>query len=143
MSGASHAASGAASASASDKTAYLTDTLFRTDHPVAAADVPALRNSASEVQRILVADAGLSEMPAADRAYIVQLVSARTGLSQQDADKRVQDVVNTFKSATDKARKTAAYVSLWTFIALIVGALSASYMATVGGRLRDDLPATG
>jgi hypothetical protein len=141
--GASHADNGSANATRGDKTAYLMDTLFRTDHPVAPADLPALRDSENEVQRIMTADATSGEMPTADRTYIAQLVAARTGISQQDADKRVSDAVDQAKTAADKARKIGAYVSLWTFIALLIGAFSASYMATVGGRERDDLPATG
>ncbi|HEY1942219.1 MAG TPA: hypothetical protein VGH40_08860 [Roseiarcus sp.] len=144
--GASHAGNGAASATSgggSDKTTYLMDTLFRTEHPVAPADLPALRDSENEVQRIMTADATSGDMPATDRTYIAQLVAARTGISQQDADKRVSTVVDQAKTAADKARKVGAYVSLWTFIALLVGAFSASYMATVGGRERDDLPVAG
>jgi hypothetical protein len=36
--------------------------------------------------------------------------------------------------ATDAARKAAAYVSFWTFMSLLFGAVS----ATLGGDLRDD-----
>jgi hypothetical protein len=35
------------------------------------------------------------------------------------------------------------YVALWAFISLLIGAFSASFMATVGGRVRDDLPIAG
>jgi hypothetical protein len=47
------------------------------------------------------------------------------------------------KTAADAARKTGVYVALWAFISLLVGAFSASYMATLGGRIRDDLPMMG
>mgnify|MGYP001544260909 CR=1 FL=1 len=71
-----------------------------------------------------------------------------------DAEKRVSDVVEQAKNAKNKAieaaktaadavRKTGVYVALWAFISLLVGAFSASYMATVGGRVRDDLPMAG
>ena len=84
----------------------------------------------------------------------VQVVAARTGLSQTDADKRVSEVVeqaknakdravDTAKAAADAARKTGVYVALWAFISLLIGAFSASFMATVGGRVRDDLPMAG
>ena len=99
-------------------------------------------------------DALSGEMPAADKAYVAQVVAARTGLSQADADKRVSEVVEQAKNAKDKAveaakaaadaaRKTGVYVALWAFISLLIGAFSASYMATVGGRVRDDLPMAG
>jgi hypothetical protein len=93
-------------------------------------------------------------MPPADKTYVAQVIAARTGLSQADAEKRVSDVVeqakNTenkaieaAKTATDAVRKTGVYVALWAFISLLVSAFSASYMATVGGRVRDDLPIAG
>jgi hypothetical protein len=69
-------------------------------------------------------------------------------LSPEDADKRVNDTYTRAKAvaadteakareAADAARKAASYTSLWMFIALLVGAFSATFAATVGGRLRD------
>ena len=144
-------AAGQAASSEASSTAYFTDMLFRADHPDTSGDPAAAR---AEVGRILVTDALSGEMPAADKAYVAQLVAARTGLSQADADKRVSEVVeqaknakdkavDTAKAAADAARKTGVYVALWAFISLLIGAFSASFMATVGGRVRDDLPMAG
>ena len=138
-------------ASSEGSTAYFADMLFRTDHPDTSGDPAAAR---AEVGRILATDALSGEMPAADKAYVAQVVAARTGLSQADADKRVSEVVEQAKNAKDKAidtakavadaaRKTGVYVALWAFISLLIGAFSASFMATVGGRVRDDLPMAG
>ena len=135
----------------SSPSAYFTDMLFRTDHPDTAGDGAASR---AEVGRILAADALSGDMPSADKTYIAQVVAARTGLTQADAEKRVSDVVaqaksakqkaiDAAKTAADAARKTGVYVALWAFISLLIGAFSASYMATVGGRIRDDLPISG
>jgi hypothetical protein len=139
------------SSAAEGRMDYFTDMLFRTDHPVAGADSAA---SAAEARRIFAMSAASGEMSDADRTYLAQLVAAKTGMSQTDAEKRVSDVVGQAKAAKDKAvdaaktaadaaRKTGVYVALWAFIALLVGAFSASYMATVGGRERDDLPIVG
>ena len=144
-------AAGQAASSEGSSAAYFTDMLFRTDHPDTSGDAGAAR---AEVGRILVTDALSGEMPAADKAYVAQVVAARTGLSQADADKRVSEVVeqaknakekaiDTAKAAADAARKTGVYVALWAFISLLIGAFSASFMATVGGRVRDDLPMAG
>ena len=151
--GGGSAAQAAVQAASSEgiSTAYFTDMLFRADHPDTSGDPAAAR---AEVGRILVTDALSGEMPAADKAYVAQLVAARTGLSQADADKRVSEVVeqaknakdravDTAKAAADAARKTGVYVALWAFISLLIGAFSASFMATVGGRVRDDLPMAG
>ena len=141
----------AQSAAGEGSSAYFTDMLFRSDHPDTSGDSAAVR---AEVGRILVTDALSGETPAADKAYIAQVVAARTGLSQADADKRVSEVVeqaknakdqavDTAKAAADAARKTGVYVALWAFISMLIGAFSASFMATVGGRVRDDLPMAG
>jgi hypothetical protein len=41
------------------------------------------------------------------------------------------------KQAADTARKAAAHLSLWIFVALLIGAFSASLTATFGGSQRD------
>lgn len=77
-----------------------------------------------------------------------QIVAQRTGLSQQDAEKRVSDVYAkaqakvrdaevAARDATDKARKTSAYSALWLFVSPLIGAFVASLAATLGGRRRD------
>jgi hypothetical protein len=129
---------------------YFTDMLFRTDHP-SASDQSA---SQAEIGRIFVRGLTSGDLPAADKSYVAQVVAARTGLSQADSEKRVSDVFDQAKSAAataaekakaaaDAARKTGIYVALWAFVSLLVGAFSASYMATIGGRVRDDLPMMG
>ena len=62
---------------------------------------------------------------------------ARTGLSQADADKRVNDTIADAKKAADDARKAAAKMSLWLAASLLAGALAAMLAATEGGLLRD------
>jgi hypothetical protein len=98
----------------------------------------------AEVTRILIADARADTFPAADRAYLTQLVAQRTGLSQADADARVNAVLGKIAAAradalqaADTARHGAAELAFWTFLSLMVGAFCASYAATIGGRQRD------
>lgn len=77
------------------------------------------------------------DFSAADRAYVTQVVSARTGLSQQEADRRVTEVTTQAKAAADAARKGAAKLSLWLAASMLAGALAASLAATEGGQIRD------
>ncbi|WP_368082759.1 hypothetical protein [Klebsiella michiganensis] len=87
-------------------------------------------------------------LPKDDLTYVAQLVSQNTGISQQEAEQRVQAVYDkaqaNLKEAKDKAqqaadaaRKTTSYVTLWSFISLLIGAFVASLCATYGGRQRD------
>ena len=136
-----------AASTVADPTAYFADMLFRSDHPPQG-DQAAAQAEAGRFWRALSIPA---IFPAPDKTYLAQIVASRTGMSQPDAEKRVGDVFDQAKSAkqqaadkakaaADAARKTGVYVALWAFISLLVGAFSASYMATVGGRQRDEAP---
>lgn len=78
-----------------------------------------------------------SDLSAADRAYLAQVVAARTGVNQAEADKRVSDVVTQAKAAVDAARKASAKAAIWLTAAMLVGAFAASLAAIEGGQLRD------
>jgi hypothetical protein len=142
VSGPAAQVAGQATSSVGDPTAYFTDMLFRTDHQPAQSESS---SSPTEAARIIAKGSLAGDMPLADKTYLAHLVAARTGLSQADAEKRVTDVFqqataaksqaeDAAKKAADAAKKTGVYVALWAFISLLVGAFSASYMATVGGR---------
>ncbi|HEX4326996.1 MAG TPA: hypothetical protein VH105_09255 [Burkholderiales bacterium] len=97
-----------------------------------------------EAGRILLHDLAMEQFPANDRAYLVQMVAARTGMSAADADRRVgevlanaQQVKTAVLEKTDQARHTAAELAFWTFFAMLAGAFAASFSATIGGRQRD------
>lgn len=77
------------------------------------------------------------DLSAADRSYVAQVVAARTGMSQADAQKRVNEVVTEAKTAIDKTRRAAAKLSFWLTAALLFGAFAASLTGAEGGALRD------
>jgi hypothetical protein len=78
-----------------------------------------------------------SELKPADREYVSKVVAARTGLSQADAEKRVNEIVTQAKSDLDAARKATAQLAFWLTASLLIGAFCASLAATEGGGLRD------
>ena len=78
-----------------------------------------------------------NDLNSADRTYVAKVVSARTGLSQADAEKRVNEVITQIKSDLEKARKNAMQLAIWLTLSLFIGAMSASLAATEGGGLRD------
>ncbi|MDY0747607.1 hypothetical protein SNE35_24100 [Paucibacter sp. R3-3] len=146
MAAAPTAASSASAAGTSDN--YFVDSLFRsTGSPQGSAATGAPAGGPAptdEVARIFAHAAGSDALGADDTRYVGQLVSERTGLNQQDAEKRVTDAYARMqakaaeaKATADKARKAAAAASLWGFIALLVGAFIASVLGVVGGRHRD------
>jgi hypothetical protein len=77
------------------------------------------------------------DLSAADRTYLAQVVAARTGITQAEAGKRVDDTIVEAKTAADNARKGAAKLSFWLTAAMLFGAFAASLAAVEGGSLRD------
>ena len=124
-----------------DSYGYFTDTLLRKDEPGADGNGKSMQE---EVGRILANVMKQDEVAATDKDYLAKLVAAKTGVSPADANKRVTETIAQLKraaaeakQAADTARKVAAQLSLWTFLALLIGAFCASYAATIGGRQRD------
>jgi hypothetical protein len=108
-------------------------------NPIPAAPGGANSNpSRAEVLRLWTASfQGNQDLSAADKAYVAQVVAARTGMSRADAEKRVNDVIAEAKTAADAARKGAAKLSFWLTAAMLFGAFAASLAAVEGGSLRD------
>ncbi len=104
MHAASAVAGGAAQAATSGASNYAVDGLFRPDHIDNAVST---QDAASQAGRILANGIRNGDVPPADRAYLAQLVAAKTGISQADAEKRVDNTIASAKDAETKARETA------------------------------------
>lgn len=113
--------------------AYFADMLLRSEKPAAEKD-PALQ---AETGRIFAHLMKQNEIPATDKSYLAAMISARTGISSSEADKRVSEVVARARQVEDDTRKVTARMLLWNFLALLMGAFSSSFAATIGGRQRD------
>jgi hypothetical protein len=112
------------------------DELLRPNFASKAADAAAQPSDRQEVYRLLLKSSSTTMAPS-DHDYLVQMISARTGLSQADAEKRVNDVTTDLKVSADKARKGAAHLALWLAASMLFGALAAALTAIEGGTLRD------
>jgi hypothetical protein len=113
---------------------YYVDSLFRSDHPNANAVDQDVRAEASRILAVEIR----SDVPTGDHAYLAQLVAARTGLSQADAEKRVDGVIAKARVDADAARKAGAYLSIFTALSMLIGAFIAAAAAALGGRHRDE-----
>jgi hypothetical protein len=108
----------------------------------AAAPRPALNGETrAEVSRIMTRSIAQGQLDQGDKAYLAQLVSARTGLPPDEAERRVTDTENkareNAKDTADKAAKSGAYLAFWTFMSLLFGAVAATLAGMLGGQLRD------
>ena len=124
---------------------YGLDTLFRSGQPGADnAAAPAMR---AEAGRILAQGLASGDVSAADRDYLAQVVAAKAGIPQADAQKRVGDMVAQAKAtevkalvAADDVRKAVAKLSIFTAVSMLIGAFIACTAAALGGRQRDEHP---
>jgi hypothetical protein len=135
--GASGVTQGAAAMSRSGPMDGYVDTLLRSDAPSAQPTGNA-NESRGEMLRLFTSSfRNGGELKPADRDYVSKVVAARTGLSQADADKRVNEVVTQAKADIDATRKATAQLAFWLTASLLLGAFCASLAATEGGGLRD------
>jgi hypothetical protein len=125
--------------------AYDLDKLFRNPSPSNGGTEPHGNEGKMEAAHLAANAAANGNLGAEDRTYLANLVAARTGVTPEEAQKRVdafiqsvQDSANKAKAAADEARKAAATAALYTALALLIGAFIASVAAVIGGRLRDE-----
>ena len=138
----SGAAQGAANAASHGPVSgYDVDMLFRSSQ---ADPGQSAAESRQEATRILAKGMTTGDVSAADRAYVAQMVAARTGIAQPEAEKRVDDVVAQLnaaetkaRQAADAARKAAATASILTALSMLIGAFIACAAAALGGKERD------
>jgi hypothetical protein len=121
---------------------YSVDKLFRTTG--SAGGTPAT-DPRMETRHIVANALVDGNIPDVDRAYLVEQVAARTGISKADAQARVDAFIATvtqaqakLKADADAARKATAQTSIFLALSMMVGAFIASVAAALGGRLRDE-----
>jgi hypothetical protein len=143
--GAAAGAAGAAAAPAAERAGSLAtydmDLLFRSSQTTSATSTTDAR---AEAARILANGVATGDVPTTDRAYLAELVASRTGVSAEEAQKRVDNAIAQAKAAdvrarelADKARKAAAETSIFTALSMLVGAFIACIAAALGGQRRD------
>lgn len=134
---------------------YFSDMLLRAAPAPAATGTPAVANPGAtvadqrmEIGKIFATSLSTGSLAADDRAYLGQVVASRMGVTQAEAEARVDavyaravkaaaDAKAAAQQAAETARKAGAHTALWMFVALLLGAFVASLAATFGGRQRD------
>jgi VIT1/CCC1 family predicted Fe2+/Mn2+ transporter len=98
-----------------------------------------------EAMHIAAKAASSGEISDDDRSYLAAAVAAKTGVTPDEAQKRVdafisqvKDAAARAKAAADQARKAASQAAIYTALAMLLGAFIASVAAAIGGRLRDE-----
>jgi hypothetical protein len=94
----------------------------------------------AEAGRVLMTSSSHSGVSADDRAYLVQLVTATTGLTGAEAERRVDSVISQSKRAISHTRASSIILAFSAATALLFGAVAAWAGAEAGGRHRNGMP---
>jgi hypothetical protein len=116
---------------------YEIDRMFRPARRAANVD---LSQERTEAGRILLTSSSHSGMTSEDRAYLVQLVSAATGLTGPDAERRVDTAIFDSQTAIARSRRSSVVLAFSIAAALLLGAAVSWAAASAGGRHRDGAP---
>lgn len=115
---------------------YEIDHLFRARRP----PTPDLAPMRTEAARVLMTASSHTGVSSDDRAYLVQLVTATTGLAGADAERRVDSVIGDSRTAISRARAATIILAFSIATALLLGAAASWAGAEAGGRHRDGSP---
>jgi hypothetical protein len=117
------------------------DTTFRSYRPEASNTTDAREEAATIVARGIAR----GNIPEADRAYLAQVVAARTGVPEDEAKTRVdtmianaQQIAEEAKQQAKRAKHFAVVAAFITAASLAISAAAAFWAAGMGGRHRDE-----
>jgi hypothetical protein len=92
----------------------------------------------AEAARILLTSSSHRGVAAEDRAYLVRLVAARTGLAGPEAERRTDAAIASAKDNIARARRSTVILAFMAGAAAILGAAAAWFAAVAGGEQRDE-----
>jgi hypothetical protein len=111
--------------------------------PAAASARAASADGRNELARMLASAVASGSLSEQNRTYLTQVVAQRSGLSQQEAEKRVNEAFNAAREAADKTRKAAILTGFVAAASLIISFGAAWWAAIRGGQHRDhSIPAS-
>jgi hypothetical protein len=114
--------------------AYDLDQLFRADRRPQNVDLAYAR---SEAARILLTTAGHAGITPDDRAYLIRLTAANTGLQPPEAERRADIAIVQARDNIRKARRAGVILAFMAGAAALLGAAVAWFAACTGGQHRD------
>jgi hypothetical protein len=92
----------------------------------------------AEGSRIITASIAGGSISNENRTHLAQLVAQRAGISQEEAQRRVDAAINSAREAADKARRAAVLTGFVAAAGLILSLGAAWWAAVKGGNHRDN-----
>jgi len=97
----------------------------------------------AEAARILLTASSHSGVLAEDRAYLIRMVSTRTGLAPPEAERRTDAAIASAKENIARARRSTVILAFMAGAAAVLGAAAAWFAAVAGGEQRDERTPAG
>jgi len=91
----------------------------------------------AETSRLLAGAVASGSLTAENRTLLARIVAQRTDVSQQEAERRVDDALSAARAAADKARRAAVIAGFVMAAGLILSLGAGWWAATRGGHHRD------
>lgn len=117
---------------------YYADRLMRNDAVTGTASVSPDAQYNSQISRILTRNVAAKAVDETDRSYLAREITARTGLAEADAKKRVDDTLANLKAQAETARRFGVLLAFLTAASLLISGVAAWWAATAGGKHRDE-----
>jgi hypothetical protein len=117
---------------------YYADKLMRAEGATPPTAGSSNSQDTAQISRILTKNAAARNFDEADRTYLVKEISARTGLAEPDAQKRLDDTAAMLKAQAETARRYAVLFAFMTAASFLISGVGAWWAATTGGRHRDE-----
>lgn len=130
----SGAAGPATSVAGENLIAFDLDRLFRGARNASGADMEYPR---AEAARILLTSAGHEGVSSDDRTYLVRRVSEMTGLGAGEAQRRVDQTIESAQQNIQRARHASVVLAFSAGAAALIGAVAGWFSAALGGKHRD------
>jgi hypothetical protein len=111
----------------------LSDSLLRSDNATQRAGT----DIRDETARLIAPAVSGGTLEQSDRDYLAQLVASQTGLSEADAQARVDAMLQNAAEAADQARRAAVIIGFVLTASMLISAAAAWWAAGVGGDHRD------
>jgi hypothetical protein len=96
------------------------------------------RATRAEISRLLAGSVTSGDLSADNRAYLTELVAQHTGMSREEAERRVGNAVKGAREATNQARKAGILAGFVTAAGLVLSLGAAWWAAMKGGQHRDN-----
>jgi hypothetical protein len=133
------AGSGAVNAaSKNDTLAYSVDRLVRSETVQPGTSVDQINSAKAEITRVLARSLVAGKVDDSDKSYLFRQIESQSGLTEADAQKRIDDTFASLQVQAEATRRYGILVAFLTAASLLVSAVAAWWAATIGGAHRNE-----